>query len=75
MSSVLVRYDLRFYFTVITQWSVLAVHNLCENNEANQRCIQQMTLQGLAHKAEDLQAMGMDAQLQDGRIVVKSSKK
>lgn len=59
----------------ITQWSVLAIRNVCEGNEENQKFIQQMTLQGLAHKADDLRAMGVNAEVSDGRITVQSVKK
>ena len=49
--------------------------NLCENNPANQEVIANMNIQGIANSAQLLKDFGVDAVVNDGKIVVKSTKK
>lgn len=52
---------LNVIYSVIMQWSVLAVRNLCENNESNQKAIAELRCQGLSLSSEELMnSVGLD---------------
>ncbi|KAK3744636.1 hypothetical protein RRG08_062286 [Elysia crispata] len=55
----------------ITQWVVLAIRNLLENNRENRDVLSGMSLQGMAGHMAQLRAMGVHTELRGGKIVVK----
>jgi len=55
----------------ITQWVVLAVRNLLENNPTNREVLSGMTLQGMSGHMESLRDMGVETELKGGKIIVK----
>ncbi|XP_064633192.1 ataxin-10-like [Lineus longissimus] len=58
----------------ILQWAIFTIRNLCEDNRDNQAVIANMNLQGVANSAELLRDFGVEAVVENGKIVVKSSK-
>ncbi|XP_012941244.1 ataxin-10 [Aplysia californica] len=55
----------------ITQWVVLAIRNLVENNRANRDVLSGMSLQGMAGHMSTLREMGVHTELRGGKIVIK----
>jgi len=51
----------------IREWGILAVRNLCENNEANQEVIASMQYAGAADNPE-LAAMGLEVVMENGKF-------
>ncbi|XP_071961611.1 ataxin-10-like [Antedon mediterranea] len=58
----------------ISQWATLAIRNVCENNLENQRFIEEMKVQGVASNSM-LQDMGIETELRDGQVYVKTKSK
>ena len=59
----------------ITQWSVLAIRNLCEGNPANQHLISSLRAQGVCPLDEEaLRTCGGEVELGDnGRVRIKKT--
>ncbi|XP_048249583.1 ataxin-10-like isoform X1 [Haliotis rufescens] len=55
----------------ITQWVVLAIRNLCEDNADNKQYLAGLRLEGLANNVTMLQEFGVKAELQGDKIVVR----
>lgn len=55
----------------ITQWVVLAIRNLLEDNRENRDVLSGMSLQGMAGHMAALREMGVHTELRGGKIVVK----
>ncbi|CAL1544831.1 unnamed protein product [Lymnaea stagnalis] len=55
----------------ITQWVVLALRNLVENNKENRQVLSGMSLQGMAGHIATLREAGIHTELRGGKIVVK----
>ncbi|XP_055882616.1 ataxin-10-like isoform X3 [Biomphalaria glabrata] len=55
----------------ITQWVVLAIRNLVENNRENRDVLSGMSLQGMAGHIAALREAGIHTELRGGKIVVK----
>ncbi|CAG5124595.1 unnamed protein product [Candidula unifasciata] len=55
----------------ITQWVVLAIRNLVENNRENRDVLSGMSLQGMAGHMAALREVGVHTELRGGKIVVK----
>ncbi|XP_071090280.1 ataxin-10-like [Haliotis cracherodii] len=55
----------------ITQWIVLAIRNLCEDNPDNKQYLAGLRLEGLANNVTMLQEFGVKAELQGDKIVVR----
>ena len=53
------------------QWAIFAIHNLCENNPANQEVISGLRLEGVADNVEMLREYGIKAEMEGDKIVVK----
>lgn len=47
-------------FAVIKEWSILAIRNLCENNQENQTIIRQLTKVGDADNSDILKELNLD---------------
>ncbi|XP_077987241.1 ataxin-10-like [Glandiceps talaboti] len=62
------------YNPFMNQWAIFAIHNICEDNPANQAFIANMQRQGIAD-SEVLTDMGVDVQERDGKLYVKTTKK
>ena len=62
------------WVTVITQWAILAVRNLCDGNVRNQAVIAEMTNQGVVNN-DQLQQYGFQAELRDGQMYYKPTRK
>ncbi|KAL5014439.1 hypothetical protein ScPMuIL_008709 [Solemya velum] len=58
----------------ITQWAVLAIHNLCEGNNENKAVLAGLKQQGLAGNVGALEDFGVQAEMKDDKIVVKQTK-
>lgn len=46
--------------TVIKEWSILAIRNLCENNAENQQIIRQLSKVGDAENSDILKELNID---------------
>lgn len=46
--------------SVIKEWSILAIRNLCENNPENQQIVRQMTKVGDAENSDILKELNLD---------------
>ncbi len=58
--------------TDITQWAVLAIRNLCENNPTNQMLVAGLESRGSHNTAGLLQEMGCEVEVAiDGKMKVK----
>ncbi|KAH9493186.1 Ataxin-10 [Bulinus truncatus] len=55
----------------ITQWVVLAIRNLVENNRENRDVLSGMSLHGMAGHIAALREAGIHTELKGGKIVVK----
>lgn len=55
----------------ITQWSVLAIHNICKNNDENKAVLASLKFGGLADDAEVLRKYGIEAEVKDNKVIVK----
>jgi hypothetical protein len=60
---------------VITQWTLLAIRNLCEGNEDNQQFVQQMQLKGVANPEELLRNYNLQCDVQDGKLTASTPTK
>lgn len=58
----------------ITQWSVFAIHNLTEDNEANRQYIAELKLQGVANNQAVLKEMGLETVIDGEKVTVKKKK-
>lgn len=58
-------------FVVITQWSVFAIRNLCEDNQENKAVIAALKMEGLSDSVSLLNEMGVTAEIRDEKLVVK----
>ena len=67
--------NLNCYFTVIQQWSVFALRNLCENNRENQAAISNMKLEGVADRKGLLREFGIEAHIEGDKIAARTTKK
>ncbi|XP_048742308.2 ataxin-10-like [Ostrea edulis] len=56
----------------ISQWAILAIHNLCENNLENQRVLSDLKVQGVSDKSAVVEELGIEVQLKNGKVSVKS---
>ena len=61
--------------TVITQWSVFAIHNLTENNEENKQFVADLRLQGVANNQAVLEEYGIEVKQEGDKISVKKLKR
>lgn len=55
----------------ISQWAILAIHNLCENNAENQKLLSDLKIQGVCNKSAVIEELGIEVQLKDGKVSVK----
>ena len=62
-------------FTVITQWSIFAIHNLTENNEENRQFIAELNMQGVANNQAVLEDLGLQVQTDENGLIVKKLKR
>ncbi|XP_050414628.2 ataxin-10 isoform X2 [Patella vulgata] len=58
----------------ITQWVVLAIHNLCEGNELNKATISGLQLQGVVNNAPVLNELGIETRMEGDRVVIKKTR-
>ncbi|KAK6176090.1 hypothetical protein SNE40_014442 [Patella caerulea] len=58
----------------ITQWVVLAIHNLCEGNELNKATISGLQLQGVINNTPVLNELGIETKMEGDRVVIKKSR-
>lgn len=54
------RITCQFLCTVIKEWSILAIRNLCEDNLENQKIIQQLTKVGDAKSSDSVSELNLD---------------
>lgn len=59
--------------TDITQWAILAIRNLCEDCPGNKEVLAGLKQQGLADNTTVLRELGVDAEVQGDKIVVRPS--
>eukprot|EP00012_Vannella_robusta_P001686 CAMPEP_0206188268 /NCGR_PEP_ID=MMETSP0166-20121206/3475_1 /ASSEMBLY_ACC=CAM_ASM_000260 /TAXON_ID=95228 /ORGANISM="Vannella robusta, Strain DIVA3 518/3/11/1/6" /LENGTH=208 /DNA_ID=CAMNT_0053603967 /DNA_START=400 /DNA_END=1023 /DNA_ORIENTATION=+ len=59
----------------IKEWSVLAIRNLCDNNEANQNFIQSLQPQEVVDIPNELTAAGIQCEIEDGKLKYKAPQK
>jgi len=64
------RFDIRNPY--IKEWSILAIRNLCEENEKNQQVIQNLRNQGIAN-TDELESLGIKVEMKDGSIKFKNN--
>lgn len=55
----------------IQQWSILAIHNICEGNNDSKSVLSGLKFNGLAEEAETLKKYGIKAEVKDKKIVVR----
>ncbi|XP_064606700.1 ataxin-10-like isoform X2 [Liolophura sinensis] len=55
----------------ITQWSIFAIRNLCEDNQENKAVIAALKMEGLSDSVSLLNEMGVSAEVCDEKVVVK----
>ncbi|XP_078340877.1 ataxin-10-like [Crassostrea virginica] len=55
----------------ISQWAILAVHNLCEGNPENQKLLSDLRIQGVCNKSAVIEELGIEVELKDGKVSVK----
>ncbi|XP_062613067.1 ataxin-10-like [Saccostrea cucullata] len=55
----------------ISQWAILAIHNLCENNPDNQKVLSDLKIQGVCDKSAVVEELGIEVELKDGKVSVK----
>lgn len=55
----------------IQQWSVLAIHNICKDNNENKGILASLKFEGLAEEADMLKKYGVKAEVKDNKIIVK----
>ncbi|KAJ7398715.1 Ataxin-10 [Pitangus sulphuratus] len=58
----------------VNQWAVFAIRNLTEQNERNQELIAGLEEQGLA-EGSALESMGLEMEKQEGRLILRSTRK
>ncbi|KAK7496219.1 hypothetical protein BaRGS_00012629 [Batillaria attramentaria] len=58
----------------ITQWTEMAVRNLCEGNLENVKVIKDLKIQGIANPTELLNRFGVTVDVDGERVVVRSAK-
>ncbi|KAK3103078.1 hypothetical protein FSP39_016303, partial [Pinctada imbricata] len=59
----------------ITQWAVLAIRNLCDNNQENKAVLASLKMEGLDRNASILEEMGINAEVRGDKVYVKPSGK
>ncbi|XP_071128731.1 ataxin-10-like [Mytilus edulis] len=55
----------------IQQWSVLAIHNICKDNNENKGILAGLKFEGLAEESDMLKKYGIKAEVKDNKIIVK----
>ncbi|XP_033115272.1 ataxin-10-like isoform X2 [Anneissia japonica] len=58
----------------ISQWATLAIRNVCENNRENQEIIKGMNTKGIA-SSDMIQSMGIQTEIRDGQVYIKTKPK
>ncbi|CAH1784271.1 unnamed protein product [Owenia fusiformis] len=59
----------------ITEWAVLALRNLCEDNPDIRSIIANTTIDGVANKSEILKDFGIEAEVKDKKLLLKRPNK
>ncbi len=59
---------------VIREWVILAVRNLCEDNEANQQFMASLQINKVVEIPEELESIGLEAVVENGKLKLSKKK-